>query len=323
MIENAVFSALMLLPVMLAMSRSPSSWTVPALCSGVAHGLLLRYGLVVSRLGQKHAMDMIAHTVLIDGDHSTSLSRIDAANEPVMALGRLYPRGFRVPVHSHSKTQLWSASSGVALVSTDDGRWMIPPGHGLLIPAGLSHSTEMISEVRMHSIYFGASVIAAATPRVLEVTHLASSLIEALVQSDERPLSQHRLHLVMELLLDEIGQLPERPLGLPFPNDLRLSRLCRHFLKAPAANTGIDDWAFELGMSRRSFTRLFRAETGVSFVTWRQQACIFASLPRLLAGEPVTNVALDAGYESLAAFTTMFRRMLGSPPSSYLKSRSA
>jgi AraC-like DNA-binding protein len=42
----------------------------------------------------------------------------------------------------------------------------------------------------------------------------------------------------------------------------------------------------------------------------------------LAAGETVTNVALDAGYESIAAFTTMFRRMLGSSPSTYLKSRS-
>ncbi len=64
---------------------------------------------------------------------------------------------------------------------------------------------------------------------------------------------------------------------------------------------------------------MFRNETGVSFVTWRQQACIFASLPRLADGESVTNVALDAGYENVAAFTTMFRRMLGSAPSHYLK----
>ena len=74
-------------------------------------------------------------------------------------------------------------------------------------------------------------------------------------------------------------------------------------------------------MSRRSFTRFFRAETGLSFVTWRQQACLFASLPRLAEGQSVTTVALDAGYENIAAFTTMFRRMLGSSPSNYLKAR--
>ncbi|MNE86844.1 transcriptional activator FtrA [compost metagenome] len=70
-------------------------------------------------------------------------------------------------------------------------------------------------------------------------------------------------------------------------------------------------------MSRRAFTRAFRRETGLSLSVWRQQACLFAALPRLAAGEPVTSVALDLGYGSIPAFTTMFKRMLGAPPRSY------
>lgn len=252
-----------------------------------------------------------------------SLSWIDSTDEPVAILGRLYPAGSRGLPHSHAKTQLWCARRGVVLVNTAGGRWMIPPGHGLLIPAGLEHFSEMISDVEMHSIYAERAVIDTDRPKVLEVTALASSLMEELLLAEETPPSPRRKRLIMELLLDEIEQLPERPLGLPFPAHARLAVLCRRFLKMPAANAGIDDWARELGMSRRSFTRLFRAQTGVSFVTWRQQACIFASLPRLAEGEPVTNVALDAGYENIAAFTTMFRRMLGHAPSLYLKSRAA
>ena len=34
-------------------------------------------------------------------------------------------------------------------------------------------------------------------------------------------------------------------------------------------------------------------------------------MPRLAAGEPVTAVALDLGYENPAAFTTMFKRAFG------------
>ena len=40
-------------------------------------------------------------------------------------------------------------------------------------------------------------------------------------------------------------------------------------------------------------------------------------LPRLAAGERVTTIALDLGYESPAAFTTMFKRLLGVAPSRY------
>ncbi len=206
---------------------------------------------------------------------------------------------------------------GVVLVSTADGRWMIPPGHGLLIPAGLQHEAEVISNVEMHSIYVHPDLFQATSPRVVEITDLASSLISELLAEEHQPAAFHRQGLVRALLLDEVNRLPERPLGLPFPDNQRLAALCRDFLNRPVARVEIDDWAAAMGISRRSFTRLFRKELGVSFATWRQQACIFASLPRLAAGEAVTNVALDAGYENIPAFTTMFRRMLGSSPRAY------
>ena len=44
-----------------------------------------------------------------------------------------------------------------------------------------------------------------------------------------------------------------------------------------------------------------------------------AAIPRLSAGESVTTVALDLGYDSVPAFTHMFRRMLGQPPKSYFR----
>lgn len=72
-------------------------------------------------------------------------------------------------------------------------------------------------------------------------------------------------------------------------------------------------------MSRRAFTRFFRKETGISLSTWRQQAAVFTALPRLAAGEAVTAVALDLGYDSVAAFTTMFRRTMGTAPRAYFR----
>jgi AraC-like DNA-binding protein len=93
--------------------------------------------------------------------------------------------------------------------------------------------------------------------------------------------------------------------------------LCHAFLERPRAIASIDRWAADLAMNRRSFTRLFRRETGMSFAEWRQQACIAVALPRLAAGEPITTIALDLGYEGPGNFSTMFKRALGAPPSRY------
>jgi AraC-like DNA-binding protein len=123
----------------------------------------------------------------------------------------------------------------------------------------------------------------------------------------------------MALLLHEIPTMPERPLGLPFPADARIATLCRRFVAEPSPHATIDDWAETVGMSRRTFTRVFHRQTGLSLSTWRQQALLFAALPRLADGEPITRVALDLGYDSVPAFTTMFKRMLGTSPRGYLR----
>jgi AraC-like DNA-binding protein len=123
--------------------------------------------------------------------------------------------------------------------------------------------------------------------------------------------------LVMKLLLAEIDQAPLIPIAVPFPAHFALAKRCQAFLNAPDANATIDDWADALAMNRRKFTRVFRIETGMSFAEWRQQACLSVALPKLAAGESVTAVALDLGYDGPQNFSTMFKRLLGVPPSSY------
>ena len=60
--------------------------------------------------------------------------------------------------------------------------------------------------------------------------------------------------------------------------------------------------------STRTLYRRFLRETGITFARWKQQARLLESIRRLAEGAPVTTVALDLGYESPSAFSTMFRR---------------
>jgi AraC-like DNA-binding protein/quercetin dioxygenase-like cupin family protein len=248
------------------------------------------------------------------------LALINAANEDVIVLARDYPAGYHVPRHQHRHSQLWCAFAGVALVETEGGRFMIPPGHALLIPPGLPHAAEMLSAVAMKSVYVAAqhTELVAERPLVLEASDLARSLLIEALRMQAGMVTSRKAELVRTLLVEEILSLQERPLGLPFPADRRLAALCRNFLADPTPNIRLDDWAERLAMSRRTFTRFFRQQTGVSLVTWRQQASVLACLPHLAAGRSVTGIALEAGYESAAAFTTMFRRVLGTTPRSYV-----
>jgi AraC-like DNA-binding protein len=266
----------------------------------------------MTALSQKLLQDMSER-------HRRALNSIEGANGDVVVHGVEYLAGYVVPKHSHARTQLLCVFEGVVLVETERGRFMIPPGHALLIPPKLPHAVEMLSEVVMKSVYVTAAQhkLVKDIPLVLEATDLIRSLLLEAIRLQEALAVGRKSELILTLLVEEILDLDERPLGLPFPSDGRLAALCSAFMAAPSPNARLDDWAEKLAMSRRTFTRFFRQQTGVSFVTWRQQASVFACLPRLAEGVPVTDVALDAGYESAAAFTTMFRRVLGTTPRCY------
>jgi len=256
----------------------------------------------------------------IDARHRRDLNWIEGANGDVVVKGTDYPALYTVPRHAHRRTQLLCVFSGVVLVETERGRFMIPPGHALLIPPQFPHAVEMLSDVAMKSIYVTPTKdkLVNDRPLVLEVTDLARSLLIEAIRLQAEMVENRKAELVQTLLIEEILELEQRPLGLPFPTDRRLASLCRDFVAAPSPNARLDHWAERLAMSRRTFTRFFREQTGISFVTWRQQASVFACLPRLAEGVAVTEVALEAGYENASAFTTMFRRVLGTTPRSYM-----
>jgi AraC-like DNA-binding protein/mannose-6-phosphate isomerase-like protein (cupin superfamily) len=248
----------------------------------------------------------------------------DAAR-PVLALGGTYPVSHHVRLHSHQRHQLFCPLSGVAMASTSQGAWAVPAGRGLWIPAGVRHELRMQGVVEMQSLYLDPSALLDASIlidmpdrcRVLGISPLMRSLMTEAVGLPVRYDREGRAEALMRLIQFEIKTLVELPLSLPLPMDKDLARLCRKFLHRPKVTANIDDWAQALHLSRRTFTRLFRRETGLSFVAWRQQACILAALPKLAGGSSVTSTALDFGYENPAAFTMLFKRVLGVSPRTY------
>ncbi|AKU89951.1 AraC family transcriptional regulator [Vulgatibacter incomptus] len=242
----------------------------------------------------------------------------------VVATGNDYPPHHVLPGHAHQRGQLLYASTGVLTVITAEGSWVVPPQRALWIPAGVIHEVHMAGPVSTRSAYVArAAAGAAGLPAHCQVIGVSPLLHALLLEAVDLPAFyalDGRDGRVMALLLDEIGRMPTLSLSAPLPRDPRLARLCRTLLDAPSLEVGIDTMAARAGMSRRSFTRLFREQTGMSFSAWRQQACLFTALTRLGSGATITEVALDLGYGSPSAFTAVFSRLLGAPPSRYLKS---
>src|SRR5271156_1796006 len=135
-----------------------------------------------------------------------------------------------------------------------------------------------------------------------------------------QPLNPAKMHLIA-MLREEIRQPDQQPLRLTIPRDERLARVAAALLDDVGDDRTLDAWAHSAGMSRRTFMRAFSAEVGISFGRWRQQARLFAALEMLAQRKSVTEVAIAVGYDSVSAFIEMFRKMLGTPPQAYFRTR--
>lgn len=253
--------------------------------------------------------------------------RLDAAEAPWLLALRLSAQGVReTPEHAHARGQLFGARRGLLSVGTDRGVWLVPASDAVWVPPQRPHS------LRSHgpafdgwSVYVAPAECAAlpSEPCALTVSALLRAAVERAAQwpaDTAWPPAQDRLARVLldEIALAAAGAGPDR-LGLPMPHDPRLLRVARALADRPADPRGLAAWAEVAHLSERSLTRRFAAQTGYSLVQWRQRARLLRALERLAAGEAVTAVALELGYDSVSAFAAMFRRHLGASPSQYLR----
>lgn len=262
------------------------------------------------------------HMIDIDGTAAALnwANTIEQLERPIVALAAEYPEGGEGASHVHRRAQLLYSCAGVMTVTTANGNWIVPHHHALWIPGGLEHRTRYCGPVRLRTLYLDPlpQHERIATCRLFKVSQLLRCLIdEAMALPTEYGLVG-RDRAVMDLVLHEIGRMPDAPLTAPLPKDQRLARICREILLDPGSDHDIEHWTRVGGLSRRTLARLFLRETGMSFTDWRQRVRLLEALVRITSGQPITTVALDMGYESASSFTAMFRRNLGSPPSIYI-----
>jgi AraC-like DNA-binding protein len=238
----------------------------------------------------------------------------------VSALADEYASGHVDPQHRHARAQLIYSTTGVMTVTTATASYVVPPQRAVWVPAGEVHEVHCRGKVSCRTLYVQPQA-ASGLPNTCQVIEVSDLLRELIVEATRIPIEYDeagRDGRLIALLLDEIRRSRTTPLHVPMPTDHRLVRVCSAILREPAEPDRLDHWADVAGMGRRTFTRTFRRETGMTFAGWRQNVRLMEAMSRLALGEPVTRVALDVGYKSPSAFTAMFRRAFGVAPTHYL-----
>jgi AraC-like DNA-binding protein len=238
---------------------------------------------------------------------------------------RSAPPDVVVPMHRHTWAQLAYPISGAMQVAAAGMSWIVPAFRAVWIPPRIEHEVTMLGRVELRTLYIHAD--AAPLPldacAVIEVSPLLRTLSETLGKGADEPADEPRRSLMMRLVLEEMRAAPPLSLGLALPRDRRLKALCEALMADPASPHGLREWAKEVGASERTLARLFLAEMNTSFTAWRQQLRLARALDAIGRGMPLSRVAADVGYDSPAAFSTMFKRALGVPPSRFVREAAA
>ena len=238
---------------------------------------------------------------------------------PLVGYAADFPSGYSLRGHRHPSAQLLYASSGVMTVTTDQGRWVVPPQRAVWVPPAVEHSVHMTGQVKVRTLYLDPSLLRAPfrTCCVVQVSPLLRELILRVIEFVQPYGLDGPEARIAAVVADEIRAARTAPLHLPSPKDPRLLAITARLANDPADERTLAQWSRTAGASPRTLARLFQKETGLSFARWRHQACLLRALELLAAGNSVTAVAIDLGYDSVSAFITMFRESLGTTPGRY------
>lgn len=245
------------------------------------------------------------------------LQPFERAPRPMTGYAFDYKSGHETDLHRHPRAQLLFATVGVMRVTTEPALFTVPPGTGLWVPADITHGVRMDGDVCMRALFLRADAAASGPPAttVIAVSPLLRELIltvcgEPVVWDARGP-----IRLVAALALHEIGRAATRKLSLPACRDPRLVRVAAALLADPADPRDLAAHAEAAGASVRTLSRLFRADTGMSFQQWRRQLRPTEALARIAQGVPPARAASTVGYASVPAFGAAFRETFGTTPS--------
>ncbi|WP_311245179.1 AraC family transcriptional regulator [Microbacterium sp. WCS2018Hpa-23] len=224
--------------------------------------------------------------------------------------------------HSHDDQHelLWG-TRGALTAETDDGYFAIPGSLGLWIPAGVTHRVVAAAGTAFRCTFVDADIhpIATRTTAVAipEVVRAVLDRLEAPPYLSAAP----RVH-AEELALSLLEPVEVSTIDLPLPLDMRTRLVAEALLSDPADDRSIEDWGRHVGASARNLSRLFVAETGLSFSTWRTRARMRRAIEWLAADHTVAYVSRRSGYATPSAFVQAFRRELGRTPGEFASVRS-
>ncbi|WP_236631467.1 helix-turn-helix transcriptional regulator [Endozoicomonas numazuensis] len=114
-----------------------------------------------------------------------------------------------------------------------------------------------------------------------------------------------------EVMVEQIPRLESESFSLPVSEHPVLSQVLSQLSDQPESELSLEEWAEKINVSGRTLSRMFKSETGMTFILYRQHVRLCSALKYLAQGRSVVNVAMDMVFSSQSAFIRLFRQAFG------------
>lgn len=246
--------------------------------------------------------------------------------------------------HFHSAVEVVLPIEGECIYTIESEEYHVQPGEIMIVPAGCKHALRMEENCtrdlllfEMNGVFtlkeFGAFRQLLAKPLYITQEHPRREQVHALMSDVARVYRAggllRNLHCYA-LLLEVYAVLGEHYLSTS-ATPAEVNALNRQLSGEDAFNRALDyvnenymddvtldSLAAYAGFSRYTLSRMFRQHTGATFTQYLNKRRVTMA-EELLSGTkmPVTQVALQCGFNSIATFNRVFRDVRGCTPTQY------
>lgn len=235
---------------------------------------------------------------------------------PIMFRAARVPAGGLYPQHRHAWGEFVYAFSGVMEVKLPGHHYLAPSQYGIWLPPGVEHVGQNRLAAWHCSVYVAPQCAQGLPPVAcaLSVSPLVRALLEHLCQHPADQAGGEAEARLLQVLVDQLGQLPRAGSYLPGSDDPALAAVLRALQMHPGDNRSLAELAESVHTTERTLLRRCQRDLGMPLAAWRQRLRVVSAMPHLEAGRSVEAVALDLGYSSASAFIAMFKRLVGVTP---------
>lgn len=234
------------------------------------------------------------------------------------------------PAHLHNSVEMLLVTEGILRLEVQESVYDVKAGEFVIIFPNQTHAyhggTESHHMIICGLQYCGGflTALTAMSPLcpVLEAAHLHPNVPFAMKTLSEEPenASPQIFQALIQLILARVmPQLTLRKTDLSASYDLpqRLMQYVGDHFREPLT---LDILAGELHVSKYHLSRVFSGKIGMSFTRYINEFRLdFAASRIRTTGDPLTQIWLEAGFDSQRTFNRVFRQTFGMSPSEYRK----